>query len=845
MALSNRVNGPTSVLISRGYELPTSFNLILKSFVQTARLVSKRRTLRERYDEYRTAFDRRPTAETAKALEELIGTTTSIDEVFAAMDAEFDSKHYLAMNPDVRSSGIDASFHYLFWGWKENRTPSKFFDPAYYAKKNRDIEEQEFPLAHYLKNGRAKGLPANPVGDQIWFQPFVPSDTDWLQVRPALRKHNTRTVVIIPVYKGYKETLSSIFCALSSRYDEMYSLLVINDKSPEEDISTKLSELSRMGLFDYYQSHINRGFSKTINDSLLNLTGNLDAIVLHSDAYVFPGWFGRLVKYADCDSTIATITPLSNNSSICSYPIYDSDNCLNLELSPETLDQLAIGANFGLCAEAPTGYGFCLYMRRAAIDKIGLLDTETFNDGYGVVDDWCTRAINAGMKNIIAGDVFVYHTGAVSLSCAAFNEEGVANGQRNLTRKHPHHMMLQTRHKQADPERPFRRNLDAQRLVRSHHGAILFITHRWGGGIETYLRYRQEKLKSEGKQCLILRVHDDHCVTFEDPADRAIFVPNLAEIDLRSEADFIAELITELSPALLHVNSLAGLNWPFQRQVLELLSRFDFPTTFVGHDFSPITHHYQLLRPDNVFVGVPSMEALKTWNSMKGNSDKPDACDPKERSQVYTAFFQSGVRVEVPSHTTREIYSNIFPSIHIEVVPHGDHLPECLRAVRGPASAKLRVVIVGAIGAHKGSDVIAALADEAKNKTLPIEYHLLGYSDDEDRLRSADVKIWGRYSSDEEALTKLDEIQPDVCLIPSIWPETFCYTLSLALKKGIPPVVFDLGAQAERIKEITWAAALSVELANNPARLSEELLSLPIDAMWANAQSGDRASTYP
>ena len=42
--------------------------------------------------------------------------------------------------------------------------------------------------------------------------------------------------------------------------------------------------------------------------------------------------------------------------------------------------------------------------------------------------------------------------------------------------------------------------------------------------------------------------------------------------------------------------------------------------------------------------------------------------------------------------------------------------------------------------------------------------------------------------------------QPDLAFLPSIWPETWCFTLSEAWAAGLYAVVFDLGAQAERMR---------------------------------------------
>ncbi|UTN98211.1 hypothetical protein [Serratia plymuthica] len=46
---------------------------------------------------------------------------------------------------------------------------------------------------------------------------------------------------------------------------------------------------------------------------------------------------------------------------------------------------------------------------------------------------------------------------------------------------------------------------------------------------------------------------------------------------------------------------------------------------------------------------------------------------------------------------------------------------------------------------------------------------------------------------------KLDEIKPDVVWYPAQWPETYSYTLSVALEQGIPVVVPNIGAFGERV----------------------------------------------
>ena len=791
---------------------PFKLSMVLNA-IKGGSLPSKFKLLRARYE-------RQPSDRSAEALEKIIGTTTPITDVFASMRKEFDPSFYLDAYPDVASHRIDAELHYLLWGWRERRTPSKFFDPEYYARQNSDLRESDFPLAHYVFCGRPKGKRGNPVADHTWHEPSVPREVDWSALQSAARRPETVAVVIIPVSDS-DETLATIFHALQSRRDDPYSLLIVGAKNSDEKTIRTISDLAQRGLFEFYVDPSEENITRQLNFALTNLSDNLDVVILHSDTYLYPGWFRRMARHANRHDDIATVVPLSNNALICSYPIPNHNNYLALELSPRDLDQLAATANEELSSEAQVTSSSCLYIRRSAIDQVGIFDADSFDDGREC--DFALRAMHIGLKNIVAGDVFTYRSKSPRLI-------------RNLSleKKHPNYRSLVRRHLEVDSEQVLRRNLDAQRLVRVFKGVVLIITHKWGGGIETYVQGRIHEFRGNGRACLILRVHDLYQASFEDPTERGIFIPNLNAIDLRSNMDFIANLIVQLETPQIHVNSFAGLEWPIQRQLLLLLSHLGAAITYVGHDYAPISHYHNLTRPDNIFTGVPDLDTLVAWNGINQNSGSVDIGDPIERRSAYTAFFTKCSKIEVPSNSTYEIYKKCFPEANITVVPHADRSLETTRATRRQLDGRLRIVIVGAIPLHKGSDILAAIAADARNKHLPIDYHLVGYSDNDGGLESLGVKVWGKYTSDEIAIQRLSQIQPDLALIPSIVPETFCYALSIVLKMGIPPVVFDLGAQAERVRKISWGAILPLQLARNPARLSTELLSIPLDNLWAN-----------
>ena len=59
---------------------------------------------------------------------------------------------------------------------------------------------------------------------------------------------------------------------------------------------------------------------------------------------------------------------------------------------------------------------------------------------------------------------------------------------------------------------------------------------------------------------------------------------------------------------------------------------------------------------------------------------------------------------------------------------------------------------------------------------------------------------------------------------PAVWPETYSYTLTAALRSGLPIVAFDLGAIAERLRAHQVGTVLPLELAWSPEAISKHLL---------------------
>ena len=248
------------------------------------------------------------------------------------------------------------------------------------------------PFFHYLARGRGEGRKPNPVG-ALAMAEADGADRGRVGQRRSGEdcRERRRSMSIVPVYRGYDDTLASIHAVLANAQQTPFNLLVVNDRSPEPALTDALrgcmraacSTISRMTRISASCARSTRRWSGV---------GSRDVIILNSDAIVHGDWIDRLLAHARRDAKIATITPFSNNATICSYPVSNQDNMLALEASLAELDDFAKACNAGARTVVPTGVGFCMYMRRAVIDEIGVFDAEAFGHGYGEECDFCRRA---------------------------------------------------------------------------------------------------------------------------------------------------------------------------------------------------------------------------------------------------------------------------------------------------------------------------------------------------------------------------------------------------------------------------------------------------------------------
>jgi GT2 family glycosyltransferase len=281
--------------------------------------------------------------------------------------------------------------------------------------------------------------------------------------------------VIIPVYKGFEETRRCIESVLARRGREPFNAVVIDDASPEPEIAAYLDAAAREGRIELVRNERNLGFVQSVNRGMA-LHRDRDVVLLNSDTEVANDWLDRLRVAAYVHEKVATATPFSNNATICSYPFEGWQGPVPGTLGLAELDRLFAKTNAGLTLFIPTAVGYCMYIRRPALDEVGLFDAERFGRGYGEENDFCMRAGKAGWRHVLAADVFVFHEGGVSFSHERFALIRAAG--EVLVAAHPEYHGMVHDFILADPARGCRDAVDLARMKRGHEEGEALLKER-------------------------------------------------------------------------------------------------------------------------------------------------------------------------------------------------------------------------------------------------------------------------------------------------------------------------------------------------------------------------------
>ena len=271
--------------------------------------------------------------------------------------------------------------------------------------------------------------------------------------------------------------------------------------------------------------------------------------------------------------------------------------------------------------------------------------------------------------------------------------------------------------------------------------------------------------------------------------------------NLRSEQRelYLKNILVKYKIDIVHYQHLIGHSLS-----LPLISKqLGIPSVLTIHDYFLACDNFNLVDYTGSFCGTSREDLSKCDTCLSMTSGKQPGYQAKRREFV-NQILNSIDTIIFNTEGGLNLFLNFFSKEHllkkclVSPPPIVDHK---FVQKKNPFKFPLKVVSLGNFTANKGYKTQIALFELCKN--LPIEFHILGYVSENlaIELKSHNLKnviVHGNFKQDSLASIVNDM---HISLHLSIWPETYCLTLSESWKAGLIPIVTDIGALAERVHD--------------------------------------------
>lgn len=370
------------------------------------------------------------------------------------------------------------------------------------------------------------------------------------------------------------------------------------------------------------------------------------------------------------------------------------------------------------------------------------------------------------------------------------------------------------------------------------NGAILMVTHRWGGGTERHVQDLAAALERDGVAVFFARVdttRPDALVVIASEGGESV---DLASFDMASGLEQFVGFLRRLHVRHVHLQHLADLpnataDW---LQFACRMAGLHYDVSL--HDYMAICPRINLVDARGAYCGEPSLTQCEACIARDGSPfGKPFVWEWRQR---YARLLAGARRCFVPDEDVAARLARYFPGVSFTVRRHLEPR-RCTVALRErmeraqadalqPSASAARtdgmrhVVVIGHIIAHKGSELLLQCARYARERRLPVRFTIVGTTDREKEFsKLGNVTVTGSYAACE-LLEIVDNLAPDLAFLPSVCPETYSFTLSDVAVTGVYPVTFDLGALASRIRALNWGRLLPREWMQDAAAVVGALM---------------------
>ncbi|MGN1352723.1 MAG: glycosyltransferase, partial [Bacilli bacterium] len=467
--------------------------------------------------------------------------------------------------------------------------------------------------------------------------------------------------IIIPVYNAYDSLIQCIKTIINNTDLTENSLIIINDKSSDKRIDPFLKELVK----EYENLNIqiltnseNLGFVKTVNKGMM--VSKNDVLLLNSDTEVPENWLDDIKKCAYSAPNIATVTPLSNNATLSSVPFAFQKNEIPDKLSFQEYADIVKKCSYQSLIELPTAHGFCMYIKREILNKIGYFD-ETFGKGYGEENDFSFRALDYGYRNVLCDNVIVLHKESQSFSNS--KNKLIEEHNKILRVKHPFYINKLEDWCLNNPIEYIGKNI-IYNLELKNKPNILVIIHDFDslvGGTTLHVKDIINSLKtefnfhvlgySEGSYKLYSCFENHECVTTLKSISKTAVLP----IYNAEYKEMVSNIVEILGISYIHIHHM--MNHYFD--LIDIKKKYNLKMIITLHDF---------------YCVCPTINMIYNGNYCENVCDKDcSSCLKKEINlncnildswhNNFKRLFLATDLIIVPSEDTKEKISKVYSDI--------------------------------------------------------------------------------------------------------------------------------------------------------------------------------------
>ena len=620
--------------------------------------------------------------------------------------------------------------------------------------------------------------------------------------------------IIIPIYNAYEDLQTCIASIFSCTDLSHHRLLLVNDASPDKRILPYIRSLENSNII-VIENENNLGFSGSINHGI-RISKDRDVILLNSDTIVTNSWVEKIINCAYSAAEIATVTPLSNNATLCSVPEFLKENQLPPGFTLEQYANLIEMASLRVYPRIPVANGFCMYIKREVFDRIGLFDMETFGRGYGEENDFCYRAEQVGYCHVMCDDTYIYHTGTTSF-LSDEKRNFIEQHEQILKQRYPEQTMSVAVHCRDNPNFKIQENIKLWTALKNGRGNVLYLLQSdfridaedHLGGTQIHVKDLTSYMRKHYNIFVAARNNDFLNLTIYTEVEAYSFkfyigstpiYPRLRDIRF---ANIYGNILDAFQIDAVHIHHTKDITL----EMFYEASKRHIPLFATLHDYYTICPTIKLIDyNEHLCCGMPN-DLCKKCQEFFWKIDKKTRYIFHWQSENLKALLLC-TQLFIPSESAKKIITNIYPELEqkLNVIPHGTPDFSCEPFSNTPA---FNVAFLGGVSNEKGGKIAYKLI---KHGPSDIKWHLFGIwgYNDLSMLHQANYITTGLYER-EELPNLMKKYQIDLVCILSIWPETFCYTLSEAIQCHVPVIVTDIGALGERMKKLNCGWIVSVD----------------------------------